>query len=334
VHAELPGDRVAWVIGAGGLLGSAVCRRLRTLGREVLTTSVPWADHEGSVEALLGDAAELPAAHWEVYWCAGAGVIGSRQDELDAEIAVLEDFLDGWDLPSGEPGRGLFLASSAGGVYAGSTGAPFTEHTEPAPISPYGLAKLRSEEVATAFAVRTGTALLVARLSNLYGPGQDVDKPQGLITQLCRAQLARQPLSVYVSLDTMRDYLFVDDAAAMAVAGLDAVTTRDRRALKVFASERSTTIGAVLADLHRITRRRPPVVLGTSANARFQVRDLRLRSVAWPQTSALARTPMVAGIAATLSSLRGQRGLARGYPAVLRPTTSSKNALSREEGKP
>jgi UDP-glucose 4-epimerase len=75
----------------------------------------------------------------------------------------------------------------------------------------------------------------------------------------------------------------------------------------VLASERSTTIAALLGDLHRITRRRPPVVLGTSPNARFQVRDLRLRSVAWPRTSCMARTPMVAGISATLASMRGQR---------------------------
>ncbi|MEA2484358.1 MAG: UDP-glucose 4-epimerase [Thermoleophilaceae bacterium] len=320
--------RVSWVVGAGGLLGSAVCRRLVALDRDVRTTSVPWGDHAGSVEALLDAAADLPPGGWEVYWCAGAGVVGSTEAELETEVAVFDDFLRRWEPPVGGPARGFFLASSAGGVYAGSTGAPFTEHTEPVPVSAYGRAKLRSEEIATSFAVRTGTALLVGRLSNLYGPGQDVGKPQGLITQLCRAQLARQPLSVYVSLDTMRDYLYVDDAAAMAVTGLGAVTARGRRALKVLASEQSTTIGAVLGDLHRITRRRPPVVLGTSANARFQVRDLRLRSVAWPHTSSLARTPMVSGIAATLGSLRGQRGATSGYPAVLRAA-----GWSREEGK-
>jgi UDP-glucose 4-epimerase len=313
VDADLaaPGEPVAWVVGAGGLLGSAVRRRLKALGREVRTSVVPWGDHEGAVDALLSGATALPPEGcpngWEVYWCAGAAVVGSSADELDAEVAVLEDFLSRW-APAADPTRhGFFLASSAGGVYAGSTGPPFTEHTEPSPISPYGLAKLRSEEIATAFAVRTGTALLVGRLSNLYGPGQDIGKPQGLVTQLCRAQLDRQPLSVYVSLDTRRDYLFVDDAAAMAVAGLGAVTIRGRRALKVLASERSTTIAALLGDLHRITRRRPPVVLGTSPNARFQVRDLRLRSVAWPRTSCMARTPMVAGISATLASMRGQR---------------------------
>ena len=189
-------------------------------------------------------------------------------------------------------------------MYAGSSGPPFTEHTEPAPISAYGRAKLRSEEIATEFAVRTSTALLVGRLANLYGPGQNLDKPQGLVSQLCLAQLTRQPLTVYVPLDTMRDYLFVDDAAAMAVAGLGAVTPSGRRALKVLASERSTTVGAVLGDLHRVTRRRPPVVLGVSPRSRYQVHDIRLRSVAWPRTHALARTSMVSGIAATLASLR------------------------------
>ena len=229
-------------------------------------------------------------------------MVGSSQAELDAEIAVLEGFLTRWD--PRPAGNGFFLASSAGGVYAGSSGPPFTEHTEPAPISAYGRAKLRSEEIATEFAVRTSTALLVGRLANLYGPGQNLDKPQGLVSQLCLAQLTRQPLSVYVPLDTMRDYLFVDDAAAMAVAGLGAVTPSGRRALKVLASERSTTVGAVLGDLHRVTRRRPPVVLGVSPRSRYQVRDIRLRSVAWPRTRALARTPMVSGIAATLASLQ------------------------------
>ncbi len=306
----------AWVVGAGGLLGSAVCRRLVTLGREVRATAVPWGDHDGSVRALLDAAAELPPGGWEVYWCAGAGVIGSTDAELEGEVAVLAEFLERWQPDDTPAARGLFLASSAGGVYAGSKGAPFTEHTEAVPISAYGRAKLRAEEIATQFAVRTGTALLVGRLSNLYGPGQDITKPQGLISQLCRAQLTRQPLSLYVSTDTMRDYLYVDDAAAMAVAGLDAVTSRGRRALKILASERSTTIAAVLGDLHRITRRRPPVVLGTSANARFQVRDLRLRSVAWPRTSSLARTPMMAGISATLTSVRVQHGATRGDMAV------------------
>ena len=57
------------------------------------------------------------------------------------------------------------------------------------------------------FAAATGTAVLVGRIANLYGPGQNLAKPQGLVSQLCLANLTGQPLSIYVSLDTLRDYL-------------------------------------------------------------------------------------------------------------------------------
>ena len=147
VDPDRPVSTTAWVIGATGLLGSAVCRRLVAQGRELRTTDVPWDDPTAAVEALLHAADQLPQG-WEAYWCAGAGVVGSSQAELDAEIAVLNGFLTSWE--PRPAGNGLFLASSAGGVYAGASGPPFTEHTEPAPISAYGRAKLRSEEIGRA----------------------------------------------------------------------------------------------------------------------------------------------------------------------------------------
>ncbi len=300
VAETTPEPGPAWVVGATGLLGRAVVRGLSARGREVLTAQVPWSDHDAALRVLLDHARGLPATGWEVYWCAGAGVVGTSPEQLDAEVALLEAFLLRWE-PVG-PGA-FFLASSAGGVYAGSAHPPFTELSAPSPNSPYGHAKLRSEGLVEAFGERTGVPVLVGRISNLYGPGQDTGKQQGLISLLCRAQVTRQPLSIYVSLDTRRDYLFVDDAAAMILTGLDAVRERGGRHLKVLASERSTTIGAILGDLHRITRRRPPVVLGTSPIARFQVRDLRMRSVAWPPTAGLARTPLMAGMAATMASV-------------------------------
>ena len=70
-------------------------------------------------------------------------------------------------------------------------------------------------------------------------------------------------------------------------------------------------LDAVLGDLRRITQRRPLIVLGSNPQARLRARDLRLRSVQWPSTATLARTPMTAGIAATLRSLGGD------VPAVL-----------------
>ena len=291
----------AWVLGATGLLGATVTRTLRERQRPVHTSQIPWTNPAAAVERLLAEA-DLASEGSDVFWCAGAGVVGTGQEALDAELSVLQGFLEGWHAC----GHSFFYASSAGGVYAGSVGPPFTEDTPPVPLAPYGHAKIHAERLTQKFADRTGVPVLVGRISNLYGPGQDISKPQGLISQLCRAQLTRQPLSVYVSLDTMRDYLYVDDAAKMSVAALDAVADITGVHVKILASERSTTIASILGDLHRLARRRPPVVLGTSANARFQVRDLRLRSVAWPPTTEFVRTPMAAGIAMTLESVGEQ----------------------------
>jgi UDP-glucose 4-epimerase len=71
----------------------------------------------------------------------------------------------------------------------------------------------------------------------------------------------------------------------------------------VLASQRPTSVAAILAELRRVTRRRPQVILGASPNARYQVRDLRLRSVVWPALDRCTRTTLAAGMAATLESL-------------------------------
>ena len=299
-HVTEHGRRHAWVVGSGGLLGGAVLRCLRRRGGDVTISSIPWNHPPAALVALMSAAEALPESGADVYWCAGAGVVGTRVEVLDGEVQLLTAFLDSWQ-PRGR--TSFFLASSAGGVYAGSSGPPFTEDSIPHPLAPYGHAKLRAEEAVRAFAERTGTPTMIGRISNLYGPGQDIHKRQGLISQLIRAQLTRQPLSIYVTLDTLRDYLYVDDAADMVVTGLGLVAQRGGVHVKVLASERSVTIAAILAELRRITRRRAMVVLGSSPNARIQVRDLRMRSTAWPPLGPLARTPLMVGMSSTISSL-------------------------------
>jgi UDP-glucose 4-epimerase len=294
------------VIGGSGLLGSAVRRAVATTGGEVLRTAVPWGDTEAAIAALLAGSRQLPESGWRLVWCAGVGVVGSKAEQLQTELDVVRGFLDAW-----QPGAGgaIFAASSAGGVYAGSSGTPFTEDTVPAALSPYGEAKLQLEQLFSDFSGRTDVPLLLGRISNLYGPGQDLGKSQGLVSMLCRAHLTGEPLDIYVSLDTMRDYLFVDDAAAMAVAGLEEAAARGGVMTKIFASGQSHTIAGVIGEIRRITRRRPPIVTVPSATSRFQVSDLRFRSVARPDLAPYIRTGFGAGIAACLEAVARQSRL-------------------------
>ncbi|MDR1998713.1 MAG: NAD-dependent epimerase/dehydratase family protein, partial [Frankiaceae bacterium] len=169
------------------------------------------------------------------------------------------------------------------------------------PLAPYGAAKLGLERAAAEWAGADGAAVLIGRISNLYGPGQNLGKAQGLISQICRAHLLREPISIWAPLDSARDYLYAPDCARMIAEGLD-LLAGERRAgaagvrTKIFASGQGATVGFLIAELRRIVKHPPRVVFASSVATRFQPRDLRLRSVVWPQIDRLARTPLPVGI--------------------------------------
>ncbi len=295
---------LVWVLGAGGLLGSSVVRLSRARGDRVWAPATPidWRD-PGAADRIRGETAAFLAATggapWRVYWCAGAAVVGSSPADLATERVSFEALLSGLgSAPDPEAGA-LFVASTAGGLYAGSAGAPYDERTPPRPISPYGEAKLAQEHASA----RLGLKVLHGRLSNLYGPRQNLEKPQGLISQVARSHILHQPISIYVPLDTMRDYLYADDAARLVVDGMDRLVSRDERVVeKVMASQQSVTIGFLVSEFRRMTRRAPRVVYGASPAAAYQVRDLRLRSRVWADLDANPVVPLPVGIHAVLSA--------------------------------
>ncbi|MFL6098446.1 MAG: NAD-dependent epimerase/dehydratase family protein [Actinomycetales bacterium] len=301
------------VIGAGGLLGQQV---MRQVPGAVAVSDVPWEAPARAKAVLRQQVRDIGPGPWNVAWCSGSGVVATPAGQIEQERELFREFLT--DLAEatvrgGRGGRGgagaLFFASSAGGVYADSAGPPFTETSAPRPRTPYGIAKLAMEADVRAFAEQTGTPVLIGRIANLYGPGQNLAKPQGLVSQICLTHLSGQPLSLYVPMDTRRDYLYVEDCARMVAAGL--AELRERAAAqdgplvvtKILASGRTTTVGGLLGESARLFRRRPRVVLGASSAASAQVLDLSLRSTEWAALDRLARTPLPVGIARTAADV-------------------------------
>jgi UDP-glucose 4-epimerase len=285
-----------------GLLGGHVVSRLAERGADARTVDVPWSDPESALRVLVAAAGEAARTgpDWRIAWCAGAGVVATPPEEFDAEVALFRRFTASIrDLP-----RAFFLASSAGGVYAGSADPPHTEDTEPRPLAPYGWAKLAMEDAARTLADR-GSRVVLGRISNLYGPGQDLAKPQGLVSQLCLTQVTGTPLQLYVSMDTLRDYLFVNDAADLVDACLDraAGTPPETVTVKVLASGGATSVGTLIQASTRAFRRRTRVVQSSPPRPGAQVRDLRLRSRTWTDLDVLVRTPLVVGLRATAESV-------------------------------
>ncbi len=299
---------LTWVVGAGGMLGRALVARATDHGATVFdATAVPWSDPTAAQRVIRADVERFATTTgpWTVLWAAGSSVVASRPTQTGSELAALTTLVEALahHAPRG-PGA-VFVTSSAGGVYAGSAGAPFTAATHAVPISPYGDLKLRQEQVART-ALDGRIPLVIGRFSNLYGPGHNTGKGQGLIPLLCRATVRRTPLNLYVSMDTVRDYLFVDDAAALAWrATIDAVgTSPPRTQVEVIASGRPATIAEVIATVQAVAHRRVPLALGTDASARHQVTDLRL--VPSVDVGSVPLTPMPSGVRRVLDAVAGQ----------------------------
>ncbi|MFD4369003.1 NAD-dependent epimerase/dehydratase family protein [Rhodococcus sp. NPDC058521] len=296
-----------WVVGSGGLLGGALTAELRRRGVNPLISKVLWHDNSLARAVLIEDARRLVAdsagGPWQVIWCAGAGVNGTTVEEFATENALLGAVLDEL-AAAGESGT-VFHASSAGGVYAGVPAPPHTENSPVAPLGDYGRAKLAAEQLVTDFALRHEARAVIGRLANLYGPGQNLAKPQGLISHLCRGYLLASPVSIYVPMDTLRDYLYVTDAAEMVADTLDHARHAPTGAVtKIYGSGQSVTIGSILGACRTVFRRKPNVVLASSPLAAVQAKDLRLHSVVWPEIDERTHRPLPAGISSTLESIR------------------------------
>lgn len=269
---------LTWIVGRGGLLGSAVSRMT---GPKFFGLPVPWANHDAAVGVLDSDLERFIRAarndDWSVIWAAGSGVVGTTADKLAAETRIMSHLLT--RLRDLRPtGRGaFFLSSSAGGVFAGSTHPPFSESTTPRPLSPYGETKLAQEELLET-TLEGCVPLVIGRFSNLAGPGQNFVKPQGLISQLCRAAVTQQSLNVFVPMETLRDYLYVDDAAAMVLTLVESAVHNQPSTpvLRNISSQRPVSVCTVVRTVQQVAHRTVRIVHGTSLSANYHVRDLRL----------------------------------------------------------
>jgi UDP-glucose 4-epimerase len=303
------------VVGGGGLLGRHI---LGVLGdRLSRRVRVQWDDHVRACEQLyaLGrDLAEQPG-RWNLYWCAGLAVFHTPAEQVERErmqvsllLAGLNDGLE----HSGSPSSGaLFLASSAGGAFAGSAPAPFTEFSAAVPRNPYGEAKLALEEEAETLSRRWRLPTVSGRITNLYGPGQNLGKNQGLVSALVKAQLTGEPLPLRAALETTRDYVYARDCARMIVTAMETVRSRTRgtdpHVRKIFSSGRPLRIDELLQVAERLFDQPVPVVHERVAGGPNV--DLSVASRVWEDLESSPFLSIEEGMRAVRSDLRYRLGL-------------------------
>jgi UDP-glucose 4-epimerase len=264
-----------WIIGSGGLLGGALTRRFP---ESFKASPIAWSDTNQSIADLRKNLAlfaqDLPkACVWQILWAAGHATVTSTQQECDRELDVFRTFVEDVNRTLKGPGR-FFLASSAGGIFAGSNEAPFTSISNPCPISSYGFLKLEQEKVLfKEMDSQPEVQILIGRFSNLYGPGQDLSKLQGLVSRLILAALTKKTLNIFVPLDTLRDFIYVDDAAEVVA---DILTTPEPHVLAIIASGEPRSLGSVIAQVQDVIRLKIPITYGHHPSSLDQSSDLRM----------------------------------------------------------
>lgn len=298
---------IAWVLGGGGLLGSAIRRTLQKNKIELFTQPVAF---NWNSEFILADQLRQLVKNffllineendWQIYWAAGIGNLSSSENELAIETKALELLIKFLKIELElNNSRGCFiLASSAGAIYAGVSVKLINENTPIAPTTIYAYEKIKQEDMIKEFAfLFNKVSALILRISTLYGPGQSFGKRQGLISLMARRMLVNQPIQIFVPLDTIRDYIFSDEAADLIIATVHLIAGHSGTFLKIVASEEPTTIATIISNFRKISRHSPRVISSTNNSSYIYSRQMQFRSIIYPVRDKISRTILLVGIA-------------------------------------
>ncbi len=109
----------------------------------------------------------------------------------------------------------MIFLSSGGTVYGNQEIQPIREDVKAQPINHYGNIKLCIENTIRTFNVQLHTKILIARISNPYGPGQDYHKGVGFVDAVIKKMLNNEVVEVWGDGTIQRDYIYIDDACKM-----------------------------------------------------------------------------------------------------------------------
>ena len=300
------------VIGGGGLIGSSLCQSLsREFGKVQSPSSIPWGNTEQAIlelRRILKDfLSESAEERWIIAWCAGPGGFSSTSSELESEKNCLIGILD--ELGALKNNNGVFFfASSAGAIYTESGSQVFNENSPTSISNDYGKHKLEQEAVISQFALNTQTRCVIGRLVSVYGPNQNLQKPQGLISQLCLNAVKNKTTDIYVSLGTTRNYLFADDAANMIVQYVNYVENviiedDSYCYIKLLCSHESVSISTVCKTLGNVTKKKPLIKIHLSPTSAKYPQHFAIRSVTAPDLGQYCQTTLISGIGQVLRNI-------------------------------
>lgn len=216
------------VTGAAGFIGSHIAERLLRDGQRVraldnlLTGKREHLDHleslGGDLSVTIGSITELDTvqrlfrgADYVLHQAALPSVPRSVADPLETHRHCVTGTLN--VLVAARDNavkRVVYAASSA--AYGDQPGASKVETMRPAPLSPYGVAKLAGEYYAAAFNRTYGLETVSLRYANVFGPRQNPDSAYAAaIPKFIKLMLRGERPTIHGDGTQTRDFTFIDN---------------------------------------------------------------------------------------------------------------------------
>ncbi len=227
------------VTGCAGFLGSQLAQRLLDAGAEVIgvdcfTDFYPRPIKERNVAPLR----EYPSFELRELDLASSPLDEILEQaesvyHLAAQAGVRGSFGDGFDTYLQDNVRGTqrlleamvrhpvdsFVYASSSSVYGNAASFPTAETAERTPVSPYGMTKCATEDLAGVYRRIHGIPAVGLRYFTVFGPRQ---RPDMAFSRFITAGLAGDPITVLGDGMQVRDFTYVDDV-------LDATLAASRR---------------------------------------------------------------------------------------------------------
>lgn len=262
-----------------GLIGGSV---LRALGRRGLVNCrrvpIDWVNRGERLRDLYEAKRvllEVARPRMDLIWAAGRTGFGSTSSEVSCELEAFVDVCEWVRDVSRRHDQGeivFHVVSSAGGLFEGQRFVGLNSVARP--LRPYGILKLEQEGIARN--VCGEIPVMVYRPSSVYGQAGSKGR-LGLITTIISNSKIGIPSRIFGGLDTIRDYIHVDD-----IGSFIARNTADPlccSSTSLLASGRPASIREVISIIKRVVGRPLAIELDTDAS---NVGDITYRSSALP----------------------------------------------------
>jgi UDP-glucose 4-epimerase len=148
----------------------------------------------------------------------------------------------------------LTFVSSGGTVYGETETLPLPEDHPLRPKTAYGVSKTTAEHYALLYRRLWEVDARIVRLSNPFGPGQDVNGQLGAASIFAARALLGKKIQIWGDGSAIRDYIYIDDAISGLLATMLAPTERFKGLDPVFniGSGKGVSLGELISLLTRI----------------------------------------------------------------------------------